>query len=80
MAFVFVLSFTAVMGVESIREREDQESLLAYLMDAGEINQEMVITLLHFTFYVTEIHFAFLLIICYVSGCYSSAFICLSMF
>ncbi|XP_042038407.1 formin-like protein 3 [Salvia splendens] len=41
MAFVFVLSFTAVMGVESVREREDQETLLAYLMDAGEINQEM---------------------------------------
>ncbi|KAG6385538.1 hypothetical protein SASPL_154374 [Salvia splendens] len=37
MAFVFALSFTAVMGVE----RDDQETLLAYLMDAGEINQEM---------------------------------------
>lgn len=53
MAFVFALSFTAVMGVESVRERDDQETLLAYLMDAGEINQEMVITLHHFTLYVT---------------------------
>ncbi|KAL1562921.1 formin-like protein 5 [Salvia divinorum] len=40
MAFVFVLSITAVvMGLEG--EREDQETLLSSLMDAGEINQEM---------------------------------------
>ena len=40
MAFVFVLSITSVMGVES----KDQETLLSSLMDAGEINQEMVLT------------------------------------
>lgn len=39
MAFVFVLSITSVMGVES----KDQETLLSSLMDAGELNQEMVI-------------------------------------
>lgn len=39
MAFVFMLSITGVIGVES--KREEQETLLAYLVDTGEINQEM---------------------------------------
>lgn len=42
MAFVFMLSIAAVTGVES--KGEEQETLLAYLIDSGEITQEMVHT------------------------------------
>lgn len=40
MAFVFMLSITAVIGAES--EWEERETLLAFLIEAGEINHEMV--------------------------------------
>lgn len=40
MAFVFMLSITAVIGAES--EWDEREKLLAFLIEAGEINQEMV--------------------------------------
>lgn len=43
MAFVFMLSIAAVTDVES-KGKKEQETLLAYLIDSGEISREMVHT------------------------------------